>query len=394
MKKKIESMIILIMLSITISVYSEIIGKRVATDVAAEIQGVSYRNDEIVSFSDYGAAAMLPNVFSKSGRIRIDALFVNQDKIVFSTDVDFEVGGRKFADEDLVEYDHLSQSVVMFWDGSAHGLPKESDLDAACMPDTANMYFSIDIDIVNTNGTGWYSNSDILHADMRTGGTPGFDRLLTRASLGLQAGDDIDALFIENEIVCFSMKSYYLDGSRLVLPSEIIIISTNTMAVENILSLDLEDKVVLSALDFAYDKDNDGLTDFEERSGYDEGASTWGESSIKLIPNGTSSPAHEDTDMDGASDAEEAMTGTNPRNQDDYLHITKMVLTNGSDVITWASIPGKTYAVYSNPDLLTGVFLPSIFMPEITATSSTTTITNDSGAGFNLFYQVHLDITP
>jgi hypothetical protein len=57
-----------------------------------------------------------------------------------------------------------------------------------------------------------------------------------------------------------------------------------------------------------------------------------------------------DTDGDGATDAEEALAGTDPRDPQSVLKITAIKVDSSGLTVSWASVPGKTYVVAFKDD--------------------------------------------
>lgn len=63
-------------------------------------------------------------------------------------------------------------------------------------------------------------------------------------------------------------------------------------------------------------------------------------------PNGETEVSPDgDDDNDGATNAEEVLAGTDPTDASDYLHVTSVVRAAGGNVMTWASVSGKAYAI-------------------------------------------------
>ena len=60
----------------------------------------------------------------------------------------------------------------------------------------------------------------------------------------------------------------------------------------------------------------------------------------------------QDTDGDGQTDAEEALAGTNPNNPADYLRIVQVTPVVANEIVlTWSSVPGKSYNVQTSAGL-------------------------------------------
>jgi len=90
------------------------------------------------------------------------------------------------------------------------------------------------------------------------------------------------------------------------------------------------------------DTDTDGLPD-------------WWEALYGLDPTDPSDASRDD-DGDGMTNLQEYLAGTNPLDPTDNLRITQ-VIKPGDFQVTWTSVPGRKYQVYT-VDALTGSFTP------------------------------------
>ena len=105
------------------------------------------------------------------------------------------------------------------------------------------------------------------------------------------------------------------------------------------------------------DTDGDGVTDdYETTVGSD--------------PN--TPDADVDNDGDGATLLEEFLAGTLDNDPLSLLRITTVDPTPTGWIITWQSVPGKTYQLGGSPDLFTQ--FKSISGTSVTATSNTTSV--------------------
>jgi hypothetical protein len=122
------------------------------------------------------------------------------------------------------------------------------------------------------------------------------------------------------------------------------------------------------------DTDGDGLPDnWETQNG--------------LHPNDSTgvNGANGDPDGDHFTNIQEYLAGTNPQDGNSLLRITQ--LTNGGRRITWQSVPGRNYQVYSAPEI-TCAFEP--LSGSITAFQNTTSYTNNAPLSAREFYQVRV----
>jgi len=120
------------------------------------------------------------------------------------------------------------------------------------------------------------------------------------------------------------------------------------------------------------DADGDGLPDFwENQFGLRADSSTGDDG-----PDG-------DPDGDGFTNLQEYLAGTNPRDSNSLLRISRLI--TGPQIISWQSVPGKSYQVLSTPDI-TFSFDP--ISPSVTATSTNTAFTNVAPLGSKQFYRV------
>lgn len=92
-----------------------------------------------------------------------------------------------------------------------------------------------------------------------------------------------------------------------------------------------------------------------------------------------------DPDNDQFTNIEEYLAGTNPRDPSSLLRI--VTLASGVRRITWQSVPGKRYQVYSTPDV-TVAFEP--LSGGINAFEAVTHYTNNAPLGFREFFKVRV----
>ena len=133
-------------------------------------------------------------------------------------------------------------------------------------------------------------------------------------------------------------------------------------------------RVVNVILSGVVDSDGDGLADAWERDNRFDPADASG-------MNGSAG----DPDFDGFSNLEEFVAGTNPRDSNSLLRI--MRLSNGGRQITWQSVPGRLYRVYSASD--PNAAFDSI-SPTMTAFGFTASFTNGAPVQPREFYRVRV----
>ena len=95
-----------------------------------------------------------------------------------------------------------------------------------------------------------------------------------------------------------------------------------------------------------------------------------------------------DPDGDGRSDLHESVAGTNPDDPNSALRISSVGQAGGNCVVTWTTIPGKKYRVYSATNLAGMIFSPLSGI--ITATGSSTNYSDVAGSGTK-YYRVQIE---
>ncbi len=126
------------------------------------------------------------------------------------------------------------------------------------------------------------------------------------------------------------------------------------------------------------DTDGNGLPDWWEKSYFNQ-------------PGGVDPNA--DPDHDGLTNAQEYLAGTNPADSRSALRISSIVKSNAAAgfVITWASVPGKSYQVFRS-DSPGGPWLSDLPGSLLTAAGGQTNLsyTDTSAASARRFYRVGL----
>lgn len=119
---------------------------------------------------------------------------------------------------------------------------------------------------------------------------------------------------------------------------------------------------------FSGDTDEDGLPDAWEMQYF--GTLNYGPS--------------DDPDHDGLSNYQEYIAGTNPNNANSVLRVTEITSAGGQVHLTWNSVAGKTYTIYSASQV-GGPYTPVFTMP---SAGDGQTSTNLTGSALNQFYRV------
>ena len=320
---------------------------RLVVDIRSSLRGESYHDEQAASVGPHAVGVLfdaLGEGFPE--RIGIDALIVYSNRVVFSTDVDFSYEGSDYADEDLVEFNVNSGTVGIYFDGSAQGVPSSADLDAAAMvhdgqirPETLRLSFDKNVVLP---AAGSVSDDDIVGYD---GGV--FSVLYRGTDLGIPTPADVDALYESEDNLYFSLDTTATIDGGVGSDEDVWVLNKGSGDVSLLGKIGMEPKCDLAALDMPLDSDGDWLSDFEEASGLDEAATTYPGTGTPLGPNGHKThPLMADTDGDGIGDGGEAACGTNPRDEDDNLHIIEVtVMEETNAVVRWASVSGKHYAL-------------------------------------------------
>ncbi|HBA84489.1 MAG TPA: hypothetical protein DCZ95_10380 [Verrucomicrobia bacterium] len=318
---------------------------RYATDVSTRLRGVYYEDDQSISVGPYGAGALLDlSGFSWADRVGVDAVMVISNRIVFSTDVDFVQGTNGFKRQDLLAYDPATQTLSMYFNGTAAGLPANANLDAAAWISGSIFLFSLDVS-ASLPGVGWIADEDVI----RWNGAA-FQKLYDGVTdLGIPEEAGLDALYVAtNNRVYFSLDRPARIGAASGSERDVWVYTPPAGPCTLAFSSDfISPGADLTALDEPIDTDGDWLTDFEEYSGVDEGCTIFPETTFPLNPSGNrSNPMLVDSDGDSYSDGHEAAAGSNPTNGLDYLHLSSVARSGTNTLLSWISAPGRFYDLY------------------------------------------------
>jgi len=315
---------------------------RLGTDVAAVIREMQVSDASPLSvgpdaagFFTAALAAELPR------RVQVDALCVEGPFILFSTDLDVELGGTVYADDDLIAYDPRHGTFSMRFNGRLHGVPARADLDAATLDGIwgGDLLLSFNVD-VELSGIGRVADHELALFD-----GAGFSG--KAAVPHLPANRDLDAVSCSGGLLSFSLDGAAAFATATGDDEDVWQWDPAGTNVLRIAMTSVPKRSDLIALNEPQDPDEDGLTSFEEVSGVDDPATVWPDTGLTLGPAGRSSdPELADSDDDGIDDGEESACGTDPMDPDDVLAI--LAVTRGAlntTEVWWASVPGHHYAV-------------------------------------------------
>jgi hypothetical protein len=331
---------------------------RYVTDIATQLRGTYYGDEQSISVSSGGAGKLLDlSGFSWADRVGVDAVMVISNRIILSADVDLVEGANSFKRQDLLAFDPATQVLSLYFNGAAAGIPENANLDAAAWVSGATFLFSLDVS-ASLPGVGWVSDEDVI----RWNGAA-FQKLYDGVTdLGIPEEADLDALYVAtNSKVYFSLDRPARIG--VVSGSERDVWVYTPPAGPCVLAFSsgfISRGADLTALDEPIDSDGDWLTDFMEYSGVSEGCAVFPETTFPLDPAGyRSNPQLVDSDGDTYSDGQEAAAGSNPTNALDYLRLSNVGRNGTNTVLSWASAPGRSYNLYipSEENLMTNEWL-------------------------------------
>lgn len=361
-------------------------GIRFVPDVASSFRGVRYSHGEVVSAGTMASGSLIPAFSSRlPRRVGVDALIVHGDTIIFSSDVDFTVDGVSYADEDLIQFSVPSNTFASFFDGAAHGIPGAADLDAASMESgTTNLLLSFDSAVV-LPGLGRVSDGDVIRFVSNQ-----FQLAYSGSShLGIPDAADLTSLHDDATNLYFT-----LDVTAVVqgeMGSDEAVWAFNKITGEiAVTPSTIGASTEVMALDVPLDSDRDWLTDFEEMTGLDEAASTFPGTNKPLSPEGNTSDPHvADSDGDRAPDGQEAAAGSDPLDGTDSLRFVGQVLSGADLVLSWRSVPGRTYGLYWTDTLGSDFQQPIATSIPANAGTNVTAVAVPSDSG-RIYFRVQL----
>jgi hypothetical protein len=119
-----------------------------STDIPVTLEGVSYRERDILHYDLSGFSLYQPDPAPEIPRgVNIEALCllgVGGD-ILFSVDVPTTIEGELYTERDLILYNGINFS--KFFDGTAVGIPEGAGIDAVTVLDDGTIIFSLDIPV-------------------------------------------------------------------------------------------------------------------------------------------------------------------------------------------------------------------------------------------------------
>jgi hypothetical protein len=351
---------------------------RIATSISAPLESTYYADHQGITRTPGAHGSLLDlSAFPWSSRVGINAFMVRDNLLIFVPDTTFAEGADTFTRRDLVAYDPVAGTFSKYFDGAAAGIPARAGIDAISFISGAQSFaFSLDVPATLPD-IGPVTQNDFLFYSFSTS-TFGV-QLEGQAALGLPPTANVNALHIDGTNFLqwyFSLdKPLGAGRERDVWRIADLAAPVAKLFTDPLLTTPGVDVV---ALDFPLDRDGDGLTDFEELSGYNETSSVLPGTTVRLDPEGqVTDPLVPDTDDDGFTDAEEALAGTDPNDIDDYLRFLNIARATDEDIVTWRSSANRAYRLehitQDDGDLVNPVWQ---FVAEIPGQASSTSFTN------------------
>ena len=363
---------------------------RAALDIGSTVKGDFFTDDDALSIGPDAAGALFSATLQglNSG-LGLDALIIDTNLIIFSSDIGFTQGTNTFEDEDLVAFDPAAGTFAMYFDGSANGIPPRADLDAATLlPGTDVLLFSVDISITGLVAGSTVTDDDVVQFALATASLR-----FTGTTLGIDPSADINALHADGTNLYFSLDKTSSSGiiAGTGTDEDVWCMNTNTLAGVLITGFGFETGTDVTSLDEPIFSDADALSDFEEISGVDDPATTVAGTTSPIDPGGhMTDPLDPDSDSDGSDDGDEAIAGTDPNNAGSQLVITSISRLNGTNYITWASVTNRQYELRNtgNAQAYNNIVTGGISNP----VSVSTTFAHTTGVSSQLLYTVTIDL--
>lgn len=390
MKRALPSSLVLLASTLAAAAAISTNDLRLSVDVTADVRGGSFTDHQAVSAGPSFAGALIDlSAIGLPSSVELDALIVQSNRVLFSTDTSYTLGPDSYSRNDLAAYNVNTATLSLFFDGSANGLPARVNLDAASLlPGTDDLLISLDVSTDAVVPGTTVHDEDIIRF---SGGTASV-LVDGSADLGIPERADLDALHHDGDHLFFSLDVGADIGPLFGRDEDAWSADTNTYTMALINQIGIEQRADLVSLDELLDQDQDGLSDFEEISGVDDPGTTVPGSDIAMDPEGhTSDPELPDTDSDGSTDAEEAIAGTDPNDPGDLLRMLAISSTDGTNVVAWASVLSRTYILESSPEG-TGAYMPIASGLAPTGPTSTE-YTDGAPLGPVQLYRVRIDLS-
>jgi hypothetical protein len=166
-----------------------------SVDAATKLNSAPITDQSVVSIRIDGSGIRVTSALDEilPDGVDVDALSILDDgRVVFSTDVSFEIDGFAADDEDLVLNDRGVLSVV--FDGSAAGLPASADIDAVHVVSLAPLEILYSLDAPAEVDGVVFADDDIIRFD-------GANHTVVRSGASLIGDEmvraDVDALWYD-----------------------------------------------------------------------------------------------------------------------------------------------------------------------------------------------------
>jgi hypothetical protein len=163
-----------------------------STDGSDTLGGLSFNAGDLVEYNPTTDTAILffDETLFFGGSENIDAVHIlDSGNIILSSADDATLGGLAFGGGDLVEYNPITDTATLFFDGSLFGGPE--NIDAAYILDNGNIILSTDSGGGSTLGGLTFSDGDLVEYN------PATDVAILYFSEGLFSNNaDIDAVYV------------------------------------------------------------------------------------------------------------------------------------------------------------------------------------------------------
>ncbi len=169
-------------------------GLIISTIGGATLGGLTFGDDDLASYdsmSDTAALSFDGDALFSSTTEDIDAVHtLSNGHIILSTATDATLGGISFGDDDLVEYDPVTDTATIYFDGGALFSSTKEDIEAVHVLSNGHIVLSTDGDA--TLGGLTFGNEDLVEYDPVTDTAT----LLFDGGALFSGGENIDAVHI------------------------------------------------------------------------------------------------------------------------------------------------------------------------------------------------------